>query len=229
MQRYNTKTALGSYTITTRLVKQLTEFMAHTLPGMLSSDLTLLHAEEHTTVTLIYSDHAVKYPTLSLYRNEPFTGEIEGLEMELAHVVKFPDITKAIVVRLSFNTEKDSNYLYMALQDDNADKELPAIEKKLLSVLQESRNNHSVIYRSEWFTPIIFLIGGLFGSLTFQTHGQPLRSLFALGFGISIYLFAFRYIKGYSSFESVRQKRWNVFFKWFTAGVACSVLAIMIF
>jgi len=229
MQRYSTKISLGSYTITTQLVKQLTEFLTRTLPRMLSSDLSVLQAEEATSITLIYPDHAIKHPTLTHYRNEPFSGDIQGIEMELAHLVKFQDATKAIVVRISFNTEIDNNYLYMALQDDSAEKELPAIEQKLLSLLEQHKNNHSVLYRSEWFAPVIFVIGGGFASLTFLTHEQPLHALFALGFGVCIYLFAFRYMKGYSTFESSWQKRWNVFFKWFTAGVAVFILAIMFF
>ena len=229
MQRYNTKTHLGSYTITTQLVKKITDFLDHTLPGMLSSDLSFLSAEESTALTIIYSDHAVRYPRLSEYRHDPFKGEIQGLQMELSHLVKFFDATKAIVVSLSFNKEKEDNYLYMALQDDRAENELPAIENRLLSELEPYKNNHHLIYRSQWFTPIIFLTGGLFGSLTFLTHAQPMRSLYAILFGVCIYLFVFPYIKGYSTFDSNRQKNWNIFFRWFTAGVAGSILAIILF
>jgi|GEM_PF-6726482 len=229
MQRYNTKTPLGSYTITTQLVKKITDFLGHTMPDMLSSDLSVLPAEESTALTIIYSDHAVRYPRISEYHDDAFKGEIQGLQMELSHLVKFSDSTKAIVVNLSFNKEKEDNYLYMALQDDRAEKELPAIEKRLLSVLEQFKNNHHLIYRSPWFTPIIFLAGGLFGSLTFLTHAQPMRSLYAILFGVCIYLFVFPYIKGYSTFDSRRQKNWNLFFSWFTAGVAGSVLAIILF
>ena len=229
MQRYNTKTPLGSYTITTQLVKKITEFLSQTLPAMLSSDLSVMPAEESTALTIIYSDHAVRYPRLSEYRHDPFKGEIQGLQMELSHLVKFSDATKALVVNLSFSKEKEDNYLYMALQDDSAERELPAIESRLLSVLEQFKNNHHLIYRSQWFTPIIFLTGGLFGSLTFLTHAQPMRSLYAILFGVCIYLFVFPYIKGYSTFDSNRQKNWNLFFRWFTAGVAGSVLAIILF
>ena len=249
MQRYNMKTHLGSYTITTQLVKKITDFLSQTLPKMLSSDLSVMPAEESTALTIIYSDHAVKYPRLSEYHHDPFKGEIEGLQLELSHLVKFSDVTewnegyeeggawrsssdvvlKAIVVNLSFNKEKEDNYLYMALQDDSAEKELPAIESSLLAELEQYKNNHYLIYRSPWFTPIIFLVGGLFGSLTFLTHTQPMRSLYAILFGICIYLFVFPYIKGYSTFDSRRQKNWNIFFRWFTAGVAGSILAIILF
>ena len=224
-----TKTHLGSYTITTQLVKKITEFLSQTLPRMLSSDMSVLPAEEETAITIIYVDHAVRYPHASEYHYDPFTGQVEGLRMELAHVVKFSDATKAIVVNLSFNKEKEDNYLYMALQDDSAEKELPAIENRLLSVLEQYKNNHHLIFRSQWFTPIIFLAGGLFGSLTFLTHTQPYRSMSAILFGVCIYLFVFPYIKGYSTFDSNRQRNWNVFFKWFTAGVAGSILAIILF
>jgi hypothetical protein len=229
MQRYDTKTLLGGYTITTQLVKKITEFLSHTLPGMLSSDMSVLPAEECTSITLIYSDHAVKYPRLSEYRYDRFAGEIQGLRMELSHLVKFSDATKAIVVNLSFNKEKDDNYLYMALQDDRAEKELPAIENKLLAVLDQNKNNHSLIYRSLWFPPVLFLSMGLFGSLTFLIHTQPFRSLFVILFGVSIYLFIYAHIKGYSTFDSKRQKNWDVFLKWITAGIAGSVLAIILF
>lgn len=229
MQRYNTKTQLGSYTITTQLVKKITEFLSRTLPQMLSSDLSVLSAEECTSITLIYSDHAVKYPRLSEYRYDRFAGEIQGLRMELSHLVKFSDATKAIVVSLSFNKEKEDNYLYMALQDDRAEKELPAIENKLLALLESYKNNHSLIFKSQWFPPVLFLAMGLFGSLTFLIHTQPFRSLFAVLFGISVYLFIYPHIKGYSTFDSHRQKNWDVFFKWVTAGIAGSVLAIILF
>jgi hypothetical protein len=229
MQRYNTKTRLGSYTITTQLIKKITDFLSHTLPKMLSSDLSYMPAEESTALTIIYSDHAVRYPHIREYQDAPFKGEIQGLQLELSHLIKFFDATKAIVVNLSFNKEKEDNYLYMALQDDMAEKELPAIESTLLSLLEQYKNNHHLIYRSQWLTPIIFLTGGLFGSLTFLTHTQPMRSLYAMLFGVSIYLFVFPYINGYSTFDSSRQKNWNLFFRWFTASVAVSVLAIMLF
>lgn len=229
MQRYDTKTHLGSYTITTQLVQKITEFLSRTLPGMLSSDLSVLPAEECTSITLIYPDHAVKYPRLSEFRYDRFAGEIQGLRMELSHLVKFTDATKAIVVNLSFNKEKEDNYLYMALQDDRAEKELPAVENKLLSVLEQYKNNHSLIFRSQGFPPIIFLAMGLFGSLTFLIHTQPFHSLFAILFGISVYLFIYAHIKGYSTFESNRQKNWDVLLKWVTAGIAGSVLAIILF
>ncbi|HEY6901395.1 MAG TPA: hypothetical protein VI233_12150 [Puia sp.] len=229
MNRYNTKTQLGSYTITTQLVKQLTEFLSYSLPKMLSTDFYALPVEESTSVTIFYSDHAVKYPTLRDYHNDPFTGDIEGLEMDLAWLIKFDDATKAIVLNLAFNKEKDHNFLHMALQDDNADRALPAIETHLLTLLEKHKNNHRLIYRSEWFPPILFLIGGLLGSLTFLIHTQPWRSLFAIGFGVCIYLFAYRHVKGYSDFESRRQRQWNRIFQWFTAGVAGSILAIILF
>jgi hypothetical protein len=228
MQRYDTTKRLGSYTITTQLVNKLTEFLAYSIPAMLSSDLSVLAAEDKTAITIIYPDHAIKYARSREYHNDTFAGKTQGLEIELAHAIKFQDCLKAIVVRISFHTDSDNNYLYMALQDENAEKELPTIEKKLLALLEQYKNNHSRIYRSEWFGPSIFVIGGFFGSLTFLTHTQPLRALFAILFGVCIYLFAFRYIKGYSTFESPRQKRLDIFFNWFVAAIAGFVVAIII-
>lgn len=229
MNRYNTKTQLDSYTISNQLVRQLTEFLSYSLPKMLSTDFLTFPVEESTSVTIFYADRAIKYPTLRDYHNDPFAGDIEGLEMDLAYLVKFDDATKAIVLNLAFNKEKDHNFLHMALQDDSAERALKTIEEKLLSLLEQHKNNHRLIYQSEWFPPILFLIGGLLGSLTFLIHTQPWRSLSAIGFGLSIYLFAYRYFKGYSTFESRRQRQWNRVFQWFTAGVAGSILVIILF
>ncbi|MBS1662291.1 MAG: hypothetical protein JST68_14700 [Bacteroidetes bacterium] len=229
MNRYNTKTPLGSYTISTQLVRQLTEFLSYSLPKMLSTDFIALPVTESTAITLFYSDRAIRYPTLRDYHNDPFTGDLEGLDMELAWLVKFDDATKAIVLHLAFNKEKDHNFLHMALQDTNADIALKTIEEQLLSILEKHKNSHRLIYRSEWFPPILFLAGGALGSLTFLMHTQPWRSLFAIGFGLCVYLFAYPYFKGYSSFESRRQRQWNTIFQWFTAGVAGSILAVLLF
>ncbi len=229
MQRYTTKKHLGSYTISAQLVKQLTGFLSTTLPAMLSSDLSVLSAEDKTAVTIIYPGHAVKYPTTAEYPDDAFTGRIEGLQLELAHLIKFQDCSKAIVVRISFSAESGNNYLYMALQDDNAEKELSGIETKLLSLLEQYKNNNSRIYRSEWFPPTLFVLGGLFGSLTFLAHAQPLRTLYGVLFGLCIYLFAFRYIYGYCTFTSTRQKRVSAFFKLFTVAIAVFIVAVLFF
>ena len=229
MQRSIAKTRLDSYTINAQLVEKLTDFFNHTVPGMLSSDLSVMRATDNTSLTLIYPDHAVRYPKASDYHDKPFNGEIEGLELELKHVAKFSDASKAIVVDLSFNKEKDENYLYMALQDDTADKELPAIQGRLLALLEQYRNNHRLIYLSEWFPPIVFLAAGLFGSLTFLIHTQPLRALFAILFGLCAYLFIFLHIKGYSEFESSWQRGWNAFLGWLGFGIAGAVLSIIFF
>ena len=246
MQRSTAKTRLDSYTVNAQLVEKLTDFFNNTVPGMLSPDMSVMRASDNTSLTLIYPDHAVKYPRASEYHDKPFNGEIEGLELELKHVAKFSDSTgwneegesylsssdsvlKAIVVDLSFNKEKDNNYLYMALQDDGADRELSAIQSRLFTILEQYRNNHRLFYRSEWFPPVIFLTAGLFGSLTFFVHMPVLRSLFAILFGACAYLFIFLHIKGYSEFESDWQRGWNYFLTWLTFGIAGAVLSIIFF
>ena len=229
MQRSNATTRLGSYTINAQLVEKLTDFFNHTVPGMLSSDMYMMRASDNTSLTLKYPDHAVKYPRASEYHDKPFNGEIEGIELELTHVAKFSDASKAIVVDISFNKDKDNNFLYMAIQDDSAANELSAIQSRLLTMLEQYRNNHRLIYRSEWFPPIIFLAAGLFGSLTFLIHTQPLRALFAILFGFCAYLFIFLHIKGYSEFESEWQRRWNAFLGWLGFGIAGAVLSILFF
>jgi hypothetical protein len=246
MQRSTAKTRLGSYTINAQLVEKLTEFFNYTVPGMLSTDMSVMRASDNTSLTFIYPDHAIRYPRASEYHDKPFNGDVEGLEIELKHVAKFSDaggwneegesyrggndtVVKAIVVDLSFNKDRDNNYLYMALQDDGADKELSAIQNGLLSILEKYRNNHRLIYRSEWFPPIVFLAAGLFGSLTFLIHTQPMRALFAILFGLCAYLFIFLHIKGYSEFESDWQKGWNAFLGWLGFGIAGAVLSILFF
>jgi hypothetical protein len=246
MQRSIAKTHLGSYTINAQLVEKLTDFFNHTVPGMLSSDMSVMRASDNTSLTLIYPDHAVRYPNASEYHDKPFNGDVEGIELELTHVAKFSDsagwneegesyldgngtVLKAIVVDLSFNKEKDNNYLYMALQDDGADRELNAIQSGLLAMLEQHRNNHRYIYRSEWFPPVVFLGAGLFGSLTFLIHEQPMRALFAILFGCCAYLFIFLHIKGYSEFESNWQRGWNAFLGWLGFGIAGAVLSILFF
>jgi hypothetical protein len=247
MQRSTATTRLGSYTINAQLVEKLTDFFNHTVPGMLSTDMSIMRASDNTSLTLVYPDHAVRYPRASDYHNQPFNGEIEGIQLELSHVAKFSDSTgwneegesylgnpngtvlKAIVVDLSFNKDRDNNYLCMAIQDDGADKELNAIQSGLFSILEQHRNNHRLIYRSEWFPPVVFLAAGLFGSLTFLIHTQPLRALFAILFGFCAYLFIFLHIKGYSEFETEWQRSWNAFLGWLGFGIAGAVLSILFF
>jgi len=247
MQRSIAKTRLGSYTINAQLVEKLTDFFNHTVPGMLSTDMSIMRTSDNTTLTLIYPDHAVRYPRASEYHDKPFNGDVEGIELELKHVAKFSDpksgwieegesyrsnndsVLKAIVVDLSFNKDKNNNYLYMALQDDGADKELNAIQNGLFTILEQHRNNHRYVYGSQWLPPLVFLAAGLFGSLTFLIHTQPLRAMFTVLFGLCAYLFVYIHIKGYSEFESKWQRGWNAFLGWLGFGIAGAVLSIIFF
>lgn len=227
MDKYDIKQRLGSYTIDKGLIEDLTQFFRETVSDTLSPDLAGVHIEDNTAITLINAaGERIKCGNISHFHEYPFNNKIEGLEIELAKVTGSHE--KAVVMELSFNKDKADNFISLALQDNSAKVKLSGIYQKLLSKLDSHKNNHSRIYRNEVLPTLFLEIAAVCGTLTFAIHVQPFRSLLAIAAGAGFYLFAYVYLEGYSTFDSVRQRKLNVVFKLLTAAIAVFVLAIIL-
>lgn len=229
MEKYGIKKRLDSYTIDEGLMEDLSQFFGETVSNTLSPDLAGFKIEENTAITLINTaGERLKYGNISNFHEYPFNNKIEGLEIELSKVIRSGTYEKAIVLDLSFNKDKADNFIYLALQDSGAEVALSRIYQKLLSKLDSHKNRHSRIYRNEVLPTLFFEIGAVCGTLTFAIHEQPYRSLLAIAAGAGLYLFAYIYIKGYSTFDSRRQRRLDVVFKLLTVAIIAFILAIIV-
>jgi hypothetical protein len=187
---------------------------------------------EKISITIIYQGEAEKFPKIREYLSQfpklPFSNNIESLKIELAHVAKHVDFEMAIYISLSFGREIDKNFLEIGLLDESAKGRLLGIKEEILSILEHYKNPNHLIYRNELFPTFLFMAGFALAILTYMNHSHLLRPIFGILSAICIYLVAYRYVKGYCTFDTVNQKARDGFFKWLTRGIAGAILAIIL-
>lgn len=228
MEEHRISKRLKSYDINKELVENILQYLRRTLPGILSPDLSILEVDQKTSITIVHPSEAKKYVSVGDYPGLPFNNKIECLKIELGHVIKYMGAEKGIVLILSFSKERANSHLHMVLRDESAETKLSGIQAGLLSTLEHYKNSNSKVYRSELFSTFLLLIGIIVGTLTFVTKVQPAKSIFATIFGVCLYLVSFRYLKGYCTFDSARQKRMDTFFKWLTNVIAGAIFAAIL-
>ena len=232
MEKNSIVEAIDSYNVNKDLVENLALCLQKRVRALLSPELANADFGEKISITIVYPGEAEKFATireyLSQYPKLPFSNNIESLKIELVHVAKYVDLEMAIYVSLSFGREIDKNHLEIALLDESAKGRLLGIKEEIFSMLEHYKNPNHLIYRNELFPTFFFVAGLALVILTYMNHSLFLRPILGILSGVCIYLVAYRYIKGYCTFDTINQKRLDGFFKWLTGGIAGAILAIIL-
>ena len=232
MEKNSVVETIASYNVNKELIENLALCLQKRVRSLLSPALANANFEDKISITIFYHGAAEMFTTireyLSHYPKLPFNNSIEGLTIELAHVAKHVDLEMAICISLSFGKEIDKNRLEIALLDDSSRGRLLGIKEEIFSMLEHYKNPNHLIYRNEFFPTFFFVAGLGFAILAYINLSPFFRPVFGILSGVCIYLVAYRYIKGYCTFDTVNQKRRDGFFKWLTRGIAGAILAIIL-
>jgi hypothetical protein len=232
LEKISVVEAIGSYTVNKELIENLTICLQKRVRLLLSPALANANFEDKISITIIYPSAAEKFMTIREYLSDylklPFRNSIEGLTIELAHVVKHVDLEMALCVSISFGKEIGKTRLAIALLEESARGRLLGIKEELFSVMEHYKNPNHLIYPNEFLPTLLFVVGVGLVILTCLNHSLFLRPIFGIFSGICLYLVAYRYLKGYCTFDTVNQKRRDGFFKWLTGGIAGAILAIIL-
>jgi hypothetical protein len=223
---------IASYNVNKDLIENLALCLEKRVSSLLSPELANVDFGEKISITILYPSEEEKFATIREYLSQhpklPFSNNIEGLKIELAHIAKHVDLEMAIYLSLSFGKEIDKNRLEIALLDESARGRVLGIKEEIFSILEHYKNPNRLIYRNEFFPTFFFVAGLGLAILTYINHSPFFRPAFGILSGVCIYLVAYRYIKGYCTFDTANQKRRDSFFKWLTTGIAGAILAIVL-
>jgi len=224
--------AIGSYNVNKDLVENLAFCLQKRVRALLSPELANTDFADKISITIIYPGEAERFATireyLSQYPKLPFRNKIESLKIELTHVAKYGDVEMAIYISLSFGREIHKNLLEIGLLDESAKGRLLGIKEEIFSMLEHYKNPNHLIYRNELFPTFLFVAGFAFAILAYVSHSLFLRPTLGILSGVCIYLVAYSYIKGYCTFDTINQKKWNSCIKWLASGIAGAILAIIL-
>lgn len=127
----------------------------------------------------------------------------------------------AVVIQLRFGHNLDDTDLSVAVNGPGAREKALQIEEGLLRILSRDRNNNGIAYPNEFIPTLIFVGGFLIGLGGLMWPNRIGKILCALLFGLSFYLVAHRFIRGYCSFETRRQQRLDFLLRWLSRRSSC--------
>jgi hypothetical protein len=244
MERYTTWRRLNTYSVDSSMIRNVTDFIRIKLPAIVhfgeappappSSAGPTLPADGHgfydaLSLSIYGSDNSMIYKPVNKYTQSVFDNDVQALSIELAYKGEGkPEDSKAIVLVVRLGQAMEDSELSISLQDSRAKEKVMLIEDALVRTLEPNKNKNRIAYPNDFIPTLVFVMGFIIGLGGLMFENPLLNSLSAIIFGTAIYFVAHRFIKGYCSFESNRQKRLNIVLNWLTGALALFVISMII-
>lgn len=223
---------IGSYNVNKELVENIALCLQTEIRGLLSPELQDLDFSDKISITISLPNESKTNSSITEYLGQypklPFSDKTESITIELEHLILCTGYKKAIYFSITFSRERANNNLQISLTDESASAKISGIKDTVYWVLNHYKNDNNLIYRNEYL-PTVYIIGGLlFAALTYISQSFLMRPSMGIVSGILLYFAAFRFVKGYCTFDTRSQKVWNSVFKWLTTAIAGAILAIIL-
>lgn len=208
MERINHWRNLSSYSVNQELIRKLEDFIDNKVPRILYAGKGVTNLSGNSYLVLIGSKESEIYWPIRKYDQAVFHNDIQKLTFGLKY--KTPGRStdaRAIVLEIGLGRNSGDTEWNIALQDDRAEEKVRLIEEGLLLTLEPYKNRNRVSYPNEFMPTFLFVVGFLIGIGSLMFDLPVLKSLCLILSGISFYLVARRFTKGYCYFASSRQ-RW---------------------
>jgi len=185
------------------------------MPGILSSSPGDHPLEGHTTLLLSGSEGAESFTPVSRYTQERFDDNIEKVALEFDYWAgQHINERQAIMLTIRFSSDSGDTDLTIALRTHGAREKVIALERGLLQKLEQNKNINWISYPNELIPTLVFVAGFLAFLFSFMLENPILKTICILLFAGAFYLVTHRFMKGYCSFDSIRQRRLDSIFKW---------------
>jgi hypothetical protein len=169
----------------------------------------------YTTLLLSSSDGTDEFRPASRYTQQRFDNDIDRVTLESVYYTGQPlSERQVLVLTIRLSRSSEDTDLSFALRTDNDAKEKAAdLEAGLLNILQPNRNMNRLAYPNDGVPTVIFLVGFLAFIFSFMVDNPALKAFCILVFSTAAYLVMHRFMKGYCSFDSNRQKKMDTALK----------------
>lgn len=225
MHLYSDLKNLSSYTVDKQFIESIETYITSRIPSI------FYEGEDFTKciiVTTHYSKSEESGTTIKIDSAKMFNDGVIAISIAMDYFDTWT--RKGISIKISFKKRRKDCNLSIAVHDNAPHEKVYAIQKGLLSTLNHNRNLNSLIYPIGMLSSLLIVpfLSLLIFAIINQDKRYLLISILSIA-TIALYLLAFRYVKGYCSFESNRQKRLDKTFNWFTLAIAGFVLSSILF
>ena len=214
MEEYSTQRKLRTYSVNNELLRNIEEFIIDKMPGILPSSPGDHPLEGHTTLLLSGRAGAESFTPASRYTRERFDNNIEKVALEFDYwAEQHSNERQAIMLTIRFSSDSGDTDLTIALRAHGAREKVIDLERSLLQKLEQNKNLNWIPYPNELIPTLVFVLGFLAFIFAFMAPNAILKTICILLFTVAFYLVTHRFMKGYCSFDSNRQKRLDAIFK----------------
>jgi hypothetical protein len=217
MQSYIKQLPLGTYLVSTSLLKRVESYLLNDVPEILdwpNSDTS----EVMISISIFDYFGEEKLRSIDQYKHSQFRDDTNGITVQ--YELKLHD--KEIKITLRFGTEAKSSDISIHLTDQKAREKVSAIEEGIFDVLDQTKTINWFFHPIEYVAGAIILTATICGILAWDSN-YAITTKFYLGmvFWLTIiYFIIYQFLKRYSTFDTNKQKHLNVIYNWLVGGMA---------
>lgn len=216
MNSYNFQKRISSFKVDKDLILEIEDFFYKDMPEIIQW-IPSTKNEKPIQVRIRDSFGEEFFSTIQDYKQQLFRNDIETIKIEYNQ----KSLEKSIEVVISFSKKIDETDIAISLTDQKARESIAAIEQGVEAVLNQRRSANWLLYPNENLSSFIALLCVISGIVLISDN---VHSTFRkVSGGIFIILVgcytARKYFKPYSSFETNKQRRNDIFFNWFFFGL----------
>ncbi len=159
-----------------------------------------------------------KYSSIEEYKQPLFRNDIIAILIEF----ELFSLNKELKSTLRFRREDENSDLFISLVDENPREKVTGLSNGITSLFTLNKNLNWLFYPNSLLSICIFFVSIYFGiQATEQAFSSKEKFLFGTTFWAGMfYLFIIpSYFKGYSSFETNKQKQIDKWFGWLLTGL----------
>ena len=214
MEEYNVQRKLRTYSVNIQLLQQIEEHIINKMPGIMPISPGESHLEGHTTLLLSGPAGTEHFTPVSKYTQQRFDNNIEKAALECSYWVgQYVNERQAMLLTIRFSSDSGDTDLSITLRAHGAKEKVLDLERSLLQKLEKNKTINWIAYPNELIPTLIFVTGFLAFLFALMFENPILKTICILLFAGAVYLVMHRFMKGYCSFDSVRQKRLDTIFR----------------
>lgn len=218
MSSYSKQFTISTFHVDKLLIENLETYFNKEIIEILkfnSKEGSNLHK---STSILLHDSHGQEtYTSIKEYRLPMFRDDLKGITLDFTIITEKKDLR----ILLRFGSEGENSDLAITLTDENAREKVSAIEHGVLSVLNPNKTLNWLLFPNQiiGLVLIIITLGAPILALDGDTSKKGKFIYFTVFCCAILYFWGFSYLKGYCSFDTNKQKRFNQWFNWLIMGV----------